>query len=550
MAYEIVQELCSGCHRCRVECPQQAIRFKNSKYWIEPDKCISCGKCAKVCHNDCIHDPDKKEEISPHELIKKDCDILVIGGGASGMMAAARASSLGKKVLVIEKNKEIGGCAWYAHVLRVHWSKWHEEAGMTDPRDDVYREFMKQTKGQVNGKLVRNILDADTEFVNWLIDEHDLGKDWKFGPLNFGGHGLICDYDWEYNHRRIDTTIGPGGTGWWMVNKCLSILKDNGGEILYYTAADKLIADEDGHITKVIAHDKGGDLEITCKALIMAAGTFSRNMELHKKFQPLIEGGPDDEPVHLFACATCTGDGITMCEDIGADIDYVNARAGMFGPMRHPFGTASIAAACNWYGTKVQKTGEAFIDPGPAVTSPLVDVPGRICYHIIDDEGVQMAVNDMMGRNPDVVGIDMDAILRNWRQELDTEISWGTMYKANTLEELASQIGADADKLKAAVDSYNNDPKTKKKIEKGPFYAVFMKIFQENGIGGIVVDENMHVIRGGRSVDNLFATGDNTRGEMVPGEVGNMYIEGTISALTFALCSGYIAGKNAAGMLG
>src|SRR3989344_4481144 len=35
-------------------------------------------------------------------------DVIVIGGGASGMMAAGRAAERGKKVLLLEKNKELG----------------------------------------------------------------------------------------------------------------------------------------------------------------------------------------------------------------------------------------------------------------------------------------------------------------------------------------------------------------------------------------------------------------------------------------------------------
>ena len=37
-----------------------------------------------------------------------DIDVLVIGGGASGMMAAVTAARLGKKVLILEKNKTLG----------------------------------------------------------------------------------------------------------------------------------------------------------------------------------------------------------------------------------------------------------------------------------------------------------------------------------------------------------------------------------------------------------------------------------------------------------
>jgi hypothetical protein len=218
----------------------------------------------------------------------------------------------------------------------------------------------------------------------------------------------------------------------------------------------------------------------------------------------------------------------------------------MFGPMRHPFGTASIAAACNPYGVKVTKDGDFFEDPGPQVVGACAFVPGRYVYHVLDESAVEQAEKDFSGRQPDVVGIDMDSIYANWREELETELEWETMYRADTLEELAGKIGADPDKLKASVERFNANPDKKRGIENGPYYAIFMKLFQENGIGGIVIDENTNVIRGGRPVKNLFATGDNTRGEMVPGPVGMMYVEDTISALTFALCSGYIAGMEAA----
>ena len=234
MPYIIDQELCSCCHRCRIECPADAIRFKNSKYWIDPDKCVSCGHCVLVCHNDVISGENAPVQFPSHDPIELTCDVLVIGGGASGLVAAARAAEKGRHVLVLEKNKEIGGSAWYAHVFRSHYSRWHREAGMTDPRDAVYEEFMEKTQGHVNGKLVRRVLDANEQFIDWLIDKHELGKDYTFGPQFWGGYGPNAAYDWEYNHKRIDTTIGPGGTGWYLTNKLLSILLDHSGEIRYF----------------------------------------------------------------------------------------------------------------------------------------------------------------------------------------------------------------------------------------------------------------------------------------------------------------------------
>ena len=89
-------------------------------------------------------------------------------------------------------------------------------------------------------------------------------------------------------------------------------------------------------------------------------------------------------------------------------------------------------------------------------------------------------------------------------------------------------------------------PMERKPLGKGPYYAIYKKMFHENALGGLVIDENTNVLRGGRPVPGLYATGDGTRGIMVPGAVGVGYIEGTISALTFALVSGYIAGQEAA----
>ena len=89
MAYVLDQKKCSCCHRCRVECPVSAITFRNSKYWIDPEKCLSCGSCVKVCHNGCISDPENPERAVPHEKILRECDVCVVGAGGAGMVAAA-----------------------------------------------------------------------------------------------------------------------------------------------------------------------------------------------------------------------------------------------------------------------------------------------------------------------------------------------------------------------------------------------------------------------------------------------------------------------------
>src|SRR3989344_1323184 len=41
-------------------------------------------------------------------MLKKENFDVIVGGGASGMMAAGRAAFLGKRVLLLEKNRELG----------------------------------------------------------------------------------------------------------------------------------------------------------------------------------------------------------------------------------------------------------------------------------------------------------------------------------------------------------------------------------------------------------------------------------------------------------
>lgn len=564
MSYQIEQSRCSGCHRCRVECPAEAVSFQNHKYWIDQTKCISCGHCAVICHNEAIQDPDAKTSVAQLPPAELNCDVLVIGGGASGLVAGARAASKGKKVIVLEKNKELGGSGWYAHVFRSHWSKWHESAGLADPRSGICREFLEKTQGAVDPKLLRRILDANAELVDWLIDEHDLGKDFKLAQMFWGGYGLQGTYEWEYNAKRIDTTIGPGGTGWYMTNKMRDILLQNGGQIFCHACANRLLEDESGAVVGAEAERPEGKLTVHAKAVVVAAGAFTHNKELMAKFQPRFYNDVD-EPVHVFTCPTCTGDGITMCDELGADIDYYNARAAMFGPMRHPYGTCSLMAALYPSAVRVNANGDRFDAGLPMLPeAPLSFQPGRYCWQVMTHEAMEAAMKANQGKPDELPGVRMDEHYMNWEKELEFEYPSGSIFKCATLEELAEKMNVPYENLRRSVDGYNEDLKTgvtphvmpmgmggvgeMLPIQEGPFYGIFMKLFHENALGGMTVDENMSVLRHGVPIPGLYAIGDNTRGVMVHGELGSTYIEHIISALTYAFCSGYIAGEESAAL--
>ena len=618
MAFIIDQENCSCCHRCRVHCPVQAIRFKNAKYWIDPEKCISCGTCMDVCHNECISDPEHPVTAEPHDKIKLECDVVVVGGGASGLAAGAKAACQGAKVIVLEKGKEVGGSAWYATGWGSRFTKWHKEAGMEDDREWLCNKIMEKTGDKLNEALVRRLMQANGDFADWLIEDHDLGKDYKLADGSRPGMGIVPLYSWEENPMRIDEMIGPGGGGWWISLKLLDVLQEAGGQILYHTAGKHLLTDSEGKITGIVAEDLGGEVEISCKAVVLAAGAFTRNKEIMKKMQPEFYNNEGNHPIHIFTCSRCTGDGVTMVDEIGGEIDYVNRRVNMFGPQRHPYPAVSQNVGMT-QGLSVTPQCTLFDgDKKMKEVSDISQVPGRHIWRILSEEIVVPAVDEARHRMVNSIGVDLNPFLDRWREVLAEEAEEGSVVIADTLDELADKLGFDREAFKKIVEEYNENvqkpgfftgpdmssmaeiaeliPKVKRPdmpaggppgpgpapsgeggfpappqdgeggfpappggsdgapppfpkqppLVEGPFYAFRLACFHENAMGGIANDENMNALKDGKPIPGLYAVGDNSRGIMLSGDVGVNFIEYVLSALTYALDSGYIAGVEAA----
>ena len=568
MAYVIRQELCSACHRCRVECPKSAIRFKNAKYWIDPEKCVSCGRCVKVCHNGCISNPDKPEpKAAVHEKLVKTCDVCVIGGGGSGLVAANRAQDSGCSVIMLEKMHEVGGSSWYAGGFRIHWCRKSPAFGHEDHRDEDYREFWEKSGHSVNPKLLRRMFEANEQHVNWLLETHDAERVFELAPghMGPGPEALMMKKRgaWYDAGKRIDRMIGPGEVGSEMALFLQEEFLKGGGELLLRTRAVKLLTDEAGGVCGVLAEDGGGELEIRCRAVVVASGAFSRNREWMKKFQPIFLEDEGKEPVHIFTGAGCTGDGHTMCDAIGADIDYKNKRAVLFGPMRHPYPCASMAIFQCHDGFEIGSDGSPFRGSMGVEISQLTRDPRWFGWKIVDDAMAETAIAEAMEEPPQSPGMDLPKFQARWREILEEEALDNAVVMADTPRELAEKLGVDPDALESEIASYNESTKHPKPLPpdmpefmrpkhppmafgKAPYYAVKMKMFHENAIGGMTIDENASVLRDGRPIPGLYACGDTTRGIMFAGDLSVSYLEGVFTSLTQAYDEGYIAGLESA----
>ena len=86
------------------------------------------------------------------------CDIAVIGGGGSGLVAACRAAALGKRVIVLEKDKRLGGGMNMASTMRTFGSKWQKDQNLPDTTALFLRNRMDETYWRLDRKLVGGML--------------------------------------------------------------------------------------------------------------------------------------------------------------------------------------------------------------------------------------------------------------------------------------------------------------------------------------------------------------------------------------------------------
>ncbi len=557
MAYVINQDLCSCCHQCRAVCPVGAIHFKGVKYQIDPEKCIECGLCVENCHNCIITKIGEEPPVVPaHDPITMDCDVVVCGAGGSGLVAATRLAQSGKKVIVLEKNGQCGGNTWYAGGFRTHYSKKLKEAGEPDTRDEQIRRFLIETLWKEDPKLVYNVYHATEGLIDWLMEDCGCEEDFVVGNTPFGGKGMMFTNKTGRKFKRIDTSIGPGGMGSFIVEKLLEELKKLDVPVLMRHEAKEVLKDEAGKVCGIRANDGGGDVVISAKAVVLATGCFSHNKEYLEKATPgFFDAG---EPVHRFSVPTCTGDGITMGIAAGADIDWQNTKALTLGPAHHPFGFAGVCICRESEVVMFNTRGERWaneMDNTMALRHLFLKQPDFISWAVVDQNILDTLGNRLADQGRD--GPDGVRILRAYQQEADEEATLDTpVKKADTLEELAEKMGVPVDTFVSQVRHYNDmcragrdedffkDPRFMIPLEKGPYYAFFEKRFQENAAGGMKIDSQTRVKAvSGEVIPGLYATGDNARGILIGGDMGTDYVERYISALTWCVASGYIAAE-------
>ena len=331
---------------------------------------------------------------------------------------------------------------------------------------------------------------------------------------------------WQRTHQ-LDAPAGLG-----LIDPLYQAAVKQGVNFKLGMRVQDLILNDKGRVIGVTATDKvGNKYEFTSKdGVILATGGYSQNKEMRQKSAPHLtsEMVSTNQP-------GATGDGIIIATRHGADttgMNYVQVY-----PLATPGTGALQGRARKMSGLDdvidVNKNGERFVKEDACrdeFVAAIKKQPGGVVYDINDSSIVKP--------------------LNSFNEDVETLVSIGRIYKADSLADLAKQLGMPADKLEATVAEFNKmveakkDPKFGRKlfdrpIVKPPFYATPRAPSIHHTMGGLQISTNAQVLdKNGKPIPGLYAAGEVTGGIHGSNRLGG---NATADVLTF----GRIAAKSA-----
>lgn len=504
--------------------------------------------------------PEKIKKVAG--ITKGSADLIIVGAGGAGLSAAVTAKDLGvKNVLVLEKMPVIGGntlrCASAFNAADPDRQK---ALPVTETlKEAVVKAISEKPVSEEHAKLMADVKAKYEAYLKsgskTLFDCPEWHALQTYNGGDKVGHIPLIR---QYSNNVLDTLhwmqskgspvmdrVSQGAGALWQRTHQLDAPAGLGLiDPLYQSAVKQgvnfklgmrvqdLILNDKGRVIGVTATDKvGNKYEFTSKdGVILATGGYSQNKEMRQKSAPHLtpEMVSTNQP-------GATGDGIVIATRHGADttgMNYVQVY-----PLATPGTGALQGRARKMSGLDdvidVNKNGERFVKEDARrdeFVAAIKKQPGGVVYDINDSSIVKP--------------------LNSFNEDVETLVSIGRIYKADSLADLAKQLGMPADKLEATVAEFNkmveakNDPKFGRKlfdrpIVKPPFYATPRAPSIHHTMGGLQISTNAQVLdKKGKPIPGLYAAGEVTGGIHGSNRLGG---NATADVLTF----GRIAAKSA-----
>lgn len=513
-----------------------------------------------------------------------ETEVLVVGFGAAGAVAAIEAADQGARTVLIEKMAFPGGLSIVsAGGIRV-----------SNDRDAALAYLDATCGGRTPRDLLAALADGMVEVEAYMRDLARVsGAKVRVTPAlgNYPlpGHEALAYCEVEAVPALEAAPCFPEAGAVKNGTRLFKVLADNVAArdiaVLMATPARRLLTDENGAVTGLLAEREGRPFAIRVHGgIILACGGFEADGEMQRQYFQKGE-------VLTGSFRGNTGDGIRMAQAVGADLWHMWHYHGPYGLVHpdpdYPFGlylkavpmwtpaptgTGSLAAAA--LGTEpvpgkasdkvlprlawilVDQTGRRFMDeyppyPGDTGVRPFdafdpkrQGFPRDPAFMIFDEAGRRMYP---MGRS---VHNDPQPHL-SWSADNEKEIAEGVFRCAGSLDELAEMMGVPAANLKATVETWNAGvqldrdeafgrlPETMAPITQPPFYFGRVRPVVINTQGGPRHDVCQRVLDPfGAPIPGLYAAGE------LGSLFGHIYMSG--GNLAECVIGGRTAGRQAA----
>lgn len=443
--------------------------------------------------------------------------VVVVGGGAAGLVAALAARDAGVEVLVLERDPlPRGSTALSAGLIPAPGTRWQRDAGVTDSADAFAADITAKSGGAADPALVRTVTEAIGPALEWLGDCHGLQfsviTDFRYpGHSAFRMHGL------------------PSRSGGELVDALRSAAETADASILCDAHVTGLVTEAGAVRGLRFARPDGTVETVRCDALVLACNGYGGNKELVRTHIPamadaLYFGHPGNQ-----------GDALRWGEALGAAFRDLSGHQG-HGSVAQPASVLITWATVTEGGVQVNRDGRRFSDESHGYSEQAAMVlqqPGGIAWTVFDER--------------------IAAIARQFEDFRQAE-AMNAVVTAENLDSLAVLMSVPADALREEIAEADRsrDMGTADRFGRGfagspalcpPFRAVRVTGALFHTQGGLVVDEEARVMRpDGTAILGLYAVGGAAAG--VSGPQAEGYLSG--NGLLTAVALGWIAGKTAA----
>ncbi|MEG2097807.1 MAG: FAD-binding protein [Pseudoflavonifractor sp.] len=462
-------------------------------------------------------------------------DVIVVGFGGAGAVAAKTAADAGAKVLIVEKAPEghEGGNTRYCGQLFVNGNGDYEAT----------LSYYKALAGQ--HKIPDAMLETYAKSISVMADT--LANDFGFDKTQFmpwTGLPVIGSMSPEYpefpgsDKISLDTTHqGISDAFLWQGLRKNVTDRADSIDVWFESPAVKLVQDPASKTVLGVTVERGGEtLNIRANnGVALTCGGFENNTEMLADYLGITRSQP-------IGTLYNTGDGIRMALDVGADLWHMEAYEGI-----GDFAGSTVAVGEGERGLNIFGS--------PFISGSSIFIAGDGNRYLREDElsrhgHIKMGDAWMNVRRPNTSFVVCDQSVFDAANAAKPIPENANVQKAATIAELAALIKVPAETLEATVKSFNGyaktgvDPQFGRAAESmkplnGPFVAVEMTANILNTQGGPRRNENAEVLdRDGKAIPHLYSAGE------LGGITAFQYQGGgnVAECITF----GQIAGKNAA----